>query len=76
MRYEHNDTLNHKLSCREKECLKWIAAGKKAEEIAIILNLKLFTVRYYLRSIRYKLNCQTMAQAVCKALTYQLIDTL
>lgn len=61
------------LSPREKECLRWTAQGKTAEEIAMILNLKIITVKFYLRSIRQKLNCNTIAQAVYKAASQQII---
>lgn len=49
---------------REIECLHWIAKGKKAVEIAIILSIELHTVQYYLRNMRLKLGCCTVAQAV------------
>jgi DNA-binding CsgD family transcriptional regulator len=52
---------------REKECLYWIAKGKTSKEIAIILNLKLSTVRNYLRDIRAKLDSATIAESVYKA---------
>jgi DNA-binding CsgD family transcriptional regulator len=61
------------LSPREITCLEWIIQGKTAEEIAMILNLKIITVKFYLRNIRDKLNCTSIAQAVYKALKYQLI---
>jgi LuxR family transcriptional regulator, quorum-sensing system regulator CinR len=49
---------------REKECLYWTARGKSAEEISMILGIAFGTVRNYLTSIRTKLDCRTMAQAV------------
>lgn len=55
------------LSAREIECLHWIAAGKDANEIAIILNISPYTAREYLKSARYKLDCVTSAQAISKA---------
>lgn len=58
---------------REKECLWWVAQGKTAEEVAIILNLKILTVKYYLRETRKKLSCTTVAQAIYKAVTEQLL---
>jgi len=37
------------LSRRELECLRWSAAGKSNDEIAIILSLSSHTVTAYLR---------------------------
>jgi LuxR family transcriptional regulator, quorum-sensing system regulator CinR len=55
------------LTARELECLRWIALGKDTSEIAIILNISPYTVREYLKSARYKLDCVSSAQAVSKA---------
>jgi LuxR family transcriptional regulator, quorum-sensing system regulator CinR len=61
------------LSARELECLRWIASGKDATEIAIILNISPHTTRDYLKSARYKLDCVTSAQAVNKAVQLGLL---
>lgn len=61
------------LSPRERECLKWTAAGKAHTEIAIILNLSEHTVRSYLKEARIKLDSVTLAQAVSKAASLGLI---
>ncbi len=61
------------LTTRELECLRWIALGKAASEIAIILDISPLTVRDYLKSIRYKLDCVTSAQAVSKAVKLRLL---
>ncbi len=55
------------LTARELECLRWIGSGKDAGEIAVILNISPYTVREYLKSARFKLDCVTSAQAVSKA---------
>ncbi|MFO1184470.1 MAG: autoinducer binding domain-containing protein [Bauldia sp.] len=55
------------LSAREIECLQWTAVGKDAGEIADILEISSHTVRDYLKSARFKLDCVTSAQAVTKA---------
>ncbi len=52
------------LSPRELECLQWISEGKTAWECATILGLKEKTVRYYLESVRYKLNAVSNTHAV------------
>ncbi|WP_207183731.1 helix-turn-helix transcriptional regulator [Methylobacterium indicum] len=55
------------LSRREVECLRHIAEGKTHTDMAEILDLSEHTVRSYCRSVRLKLNCSTLAQAVAKA---------
>jgi LuxR family transcriptional regulator, quorum-sensing system regulator CinR len=61
------------LTSRELECLRWTALGKAAGEIAIILDISPLTVRDYLKSIRYKLDCVTSAQAITKAVKLGLL---
>ena len=61
------------LTTRELECLRWTALGKAAGEIAVILDISPLTVRDYLKSIRYKLDCVTSAQAVSKAVKLGLL---
>jgi LuxR family transcriptional regulator, quorum-sensing system regulator CinR len=61
------------LTARELECLRWVALGKSAGEIAGILNISPHTARDYLKSSRYKLDCVTSAQAVSKAVKLGLI---
>lgn len=55
------------LSQRELECLRWSAAGKTSEEIAIILGVAHETVRIYFKRALRKLNASTRAQAVAIA---------
>jgi LuxR family transcriptional regulator, quorum-sensing system regulator CinR len=62
-----------RLTKREVECLKWIALGKDSREVAIVLNISPHTVRDYLKSARYKLECATLAQAVAKATNFGLL---
>ena len=61
------------LSKREMECLQFIARGKSHSDIGDILGLSEHTVRSYSRSVRQKLNCSTLAQAVAKASAIGLI---
>ena len=61
------------LTMREIECLRWVASGKSAGEIAGILHISSHTARDYLKSSRYKLDCVTSAQAVSKAVKLGLI---
>ena len=64
---------NHNLSKREIECLYFIADGKTYSEVANILGISEHTVRGYFRSLRFKLNCVTLAQVVGKAKILGLI---
>ena len=70
---DQNDDCSHNLSRREMQCLNLIADGKTYSEVAIILGISEHTVRDYFRSLRYKLNCSTLAQVVGKAKTLKLI---
>ncbi|WP_244598668.1 helix-turn-helix transcriptional regulator [Rhizobium tubonense] len=62
-----------RLSNREIECLRWSAAGKSSEEIAIILALSTHTVASYLKSAMRKLNSVNRMQAVARAFRYRLL---
>jgi DNA-binding CsgD family transcriptional regulator len=61
------------LSAREVEVLHWKALGKDATEIATILDISPHTVRDYIKSARFKLDCVTSAQAVSKAVKLGLL---
>lgn len=63
----------HSLSNREIECLILVADGKTYSEIAHILQISDHTVRGYIRSLRIKLNCTTLAQAVGRAKELKII---
>lgn len=61
------------LTARELECLRWVALGKSTGEIAAILKISPHTTRGYLKSVHYKLDCVTSAQAVTKAVQQGLL---
>jgi DNA-binding CsgD family transcriptional regulator len=61
------------LTSRELECLRWVALGKDAGEIAAILQISSHTARDYLKSARFKLDCVSSAQAVAKAVKLGLL---
>ena len=61
------------LTARELECLRWVALGKSTGEVAAILNISPHTTRGYLKSVHYKLDCVTSAQAVTKAVQLGLL---
>ncbi len=56
------------LSNREREILRWSAAGKTADEIASILSISERTVTFHITSVLTKLNVVNKTQAVAKAL--------
>lgn len=61
------------LGPRELECLTWTARGKDYLDIAEILGISGHTVRGYLKSARFKLECVTLPQAVARAQKLGLI---
>ena len=58
------------LTTREIECLRWVSLGKSTNEIATILQISPHTARDYLKSVRFKLDCVTSAQAAAKAIRF------
>ncbi len=57
-----------RLTPRERECLKWVAAGKTDWEIAQILNISEQTAHSYVQNALIKLGARTRAQAVALAI--------
>lgn len=64
----------YRLSERERECLLWLAAGYRRQQIAFKLNTSDRTVEKQIESARRKLKAATVPQAVAIALTYNLIS--
>ena len=62
-----------RLSARELECLRWSAAGKSSEEIAIILDISVHTVISYLKTAMRKLNAVNRMQAVARACRFRIL---
>lgn len=62
-----------RLSARELECLRWTAAGKSSEEIAIILSISSHTVVSYLKSAMRKLDSVNRMQAIARACRFRLL---
>lgn len=55
-----------RLSPRELECLRWVAAGKTDKEIGIILSLSHETVKWHIDGARARFGSSTRAQAVAQ----------
>jgi DNA-binding CsgD family transcriptional regulator len=73
-----DDVVKHsqitpRLSPRELECLRWVAAGKNTSMISEILLISNNTVEAHVQSVMRKLNAQTRAHAVIKAISLGLI---
>jgi DNA-binding CsgD family transcriptional regulator len=62
-----------KLSERELECIRWVAAGKTDWEIGMILGLSSSTARFHIENARRKLDASTRAQAVAILFTRGLL---
>jgi len=60
------------LSKRELEVLSLSADGKDYREIADVLEISEHTTRGYLKAVREKLECRSMAQAVAKSIRLRL----
>lgn len=61
------------LSSREIECLRWAAAGKSSDEIAIILGISAYTVSSYFKTATKKLGAVNRMQAIASAMRLKLI---
>lgn len=62
------------LTVREKEVLRWSAAGKTADEIGAILGISERTVTFHIAGTLAKLNVVNKTQAVSKALVLDMLD--
>jgi DNA-binding CsgD family transcriptional regulator len=56
------------LNKRESEVLQWVAAGKTADEIAVILGISRRTAEWHIQNIRQKLSAGNTAHAVAIAI--------
>lgn len=71
--FDTGSTVREKLSGREIECLRWAAAGKSSDEIAIILGISAYTVSSYFKSATRKLDAVNRMQAIARAMRMKLI---
>lgn len=63
-----------KLTAREREILRWTAAGKSTWVIGKILALSEGTVNFHLRNAMRKLDCRSRQVAACRAIALGLIS--
>lgn len=71
--FDRGSATREKLSAREIECLRWAAAGKSSDEIAIILGISAYTVASYFKSAARKLDAVNRMQAIARAMRLKLI---
>lgn len=64
------------LTKREVACLRWAAAGKTNDEIAIILGLKRTTIRFHIRRAATKLGAVNRDQTLFRAAQLGFLGTL
>lgn len=55
------------LSARELDVLRWLALGKSGGEVAMILDIKVCTVRVHIRNIIRKLDASNIPHAIARA---------
>ena len=63
---EPRDRLPEPLGRRERDCLRWVAAGKSDWEIGRILGIAPTTVKFHIQRARDKLGVHSRAQAVAR----------
>jgi len=63
-----------KLSPRERECLRWLAAGLRYDRIAERLGISLVTVELHVANAKRKLDAKTREQALAIAVALRLLD--
>jgi len=51
------------LTPRERDCLRWVAAGKTDWDIGCLLGISQATAHFHIENAKRKLNCSTRAQA-------------
>ena len=61
------------LTPREVQCLRWVAQGKRVEDIAMIAQINKRTVRHYLDNAREKLGAATIPQMIAIAKDHRLV---
>jgi DNA-binding CsgD family transcriptional regulator len=68
-----SEPLEEALSPRVLDCLRWCAAGKSSEDIALIMEISPHTVNDYIKIAMKRLNAVTRTQAVAIACRLRII---
>jgi LuxR family quorum-sensing system transcriptional regulator SolR len=61
------------LTARERECLKWSAAGKTTREVGVILGITERTAVFHMNNVVQKLGAANKTQAIVRALALNYI---
>ena len=67
---------NEYLTSRELEVFRYILYGYALKKIAILLNISLLTARWYVNSLRIKLQCRSKAEIMSVAIKHGLTYVL
>jgi transcriptional regulator EpsA len=67
------DPARFNITERERQVLRWMAAGKSNWEIGAILRISEFTAKNHVQSVLKKLSVSSRAQAVAKAVSCGLV---
>ena len=70
---DHSDYSNA-LTSHQIEMLRWAAAGKTADDTAVITGLSRSTVQFHLANARGLLHASTTTQAVAKAIAHGILS--
>ena len=62
------------LTLREREVLQLLAEGKSNKDIALLLNLSLYTVETHRRNLQEKLNLHSFAELILYAVRKGVIS--
>jgi DNA-binding CsgD family transcriptional regulator len=62
------------LSPREKQCLESLMQGEAPSQVSDALGLSVSAVHAYLRTARQKLECNTIEQAIVKAIRLDIVQ--
>lgn len=73
LKYKDNNESCKKLTKREIECLKWVAAGKTSWETSVILGIAERTVVFHLQNAATKMNTASRTNAAVIAVKNGLI---
>ncbi|MBI3896759.1 MAG: helix-turn-helix transcriptional regulator [Gammaproteobacteria bacterium] len=55
------------MSVREQDVLNWLSLGKSGNEIAVILGIRVCTVRMHIRNLVEKLEASNIPHAITQA---------
>lgn len=67
------DTAVPKLTMRETECMRWVAAGKSDWEVGQVLGISSATAHFHVERVKKKLNKATRTEAVATLVLHGLI---